>query len=186
MWFIAGMTDITDYWNLRRNAGNPEQKEKKGMMKDIADALRLNADILTEACDRIRSEGTSCVVIRDDEIIHSADGRGVAPLLALYNQHRDKLKGSCVVDRIVGKAAAMILVLGEVKAVYGDVMSEAAREYLTARGMPFRCGSYVDVISAQTGTGICPIESSVLAIDDPVAGLAAVIQRVAELQQAAG
>ena len=155
------------------------------MMKEMADALPVNAAILTEACDRIQSEGTSCVVIRGDEIIHTADGRGVAPLLALYSQHRDMLKDSCVVDRIVGKAAAMILVLGEVKAVYGDVMSEAAREYLSARGMAFRCGRYVDVISAQSGAGICPIESSVLAIDDPVAGLAAVIQRVAELQQAA-
>jgi len=156
-------------------------KEETGM----AEILGIGAAVFVRARDSIRAEGTSCVVIRGEEVVHTADGRGVAPLLALYKEDIGKLAGSSVVDRIIGKAAAMILVLAGVRSVYGDVMSLAAQTYLSARGIPFGYGQSVERILAQNGTDLCPIESSVLAIDDPAAGLAAITQRVAELRGAA-
>jgi len=151
-------------------------------MDDYAIALGVSEDSLKIACDLIRTQVISCVVIHDEAVVHTADGRGVAPLLELYNKEREKLKDSCIVDRIIGKAAAMILQLGEVKSVYGEVMSVAARDYLTKQGIPFRYGRCVEVISGQSGSGICPIESSILDIDDPVAGLAAMTRRMTELR----
>jgi len=141
-------------------------------------------DILAQAREMIGKEGTSCVVIREGKIIHSADGRGVSPLLMLYNMDREKLRGSCVVDRVIGKAAAMILDLGKVNSVYGGIMSHAAQGYLSERGIPFLYGQSVDLITDQTGEGICPIENSVLSINEPEAGLAAMTNRIAELQKA--
>jgi len=154
-------------------------------MEDTAEVLEIRADVFARARDAIRAEGTSCVVIRDDEVIHTADGRGVAPLLALYSGDKGKLEGSCVVDRIIGKAAAMILISAGVRSVYGDVMSLSAQTYLSARGKPYRYGQSVERILAQNGVDLCPIESSVLAIDDPETGLAAIRQRVAALRKAA-
>ena len=154
-----------------------------GEVENNAETLGVDVDLLLAACDLIKTDGVSCAVIRGREIIHTADGRGVAPLLALYHTDREKLDGSCVVDRIIGKAAAMILALGNVKSVYGEIMSLAARDYLTRRGVPFRYGRCVEVISAQTGDGICPMENSVLDLEDPEAGLVALTQRIAELRQ---
>jgi hypothetical protein len=151
-------------------------------MTEKANGLGVKAEILTQARDTIRDQEISCVVIREDTIIHTADGRGVAPLLHLYNNERDALDGSCVVDRVIGKAAAIILVLGKAKAVYGEVMSAAGRDYLTAAGIPRQYGLCVDVITGQGGLGVCPIEASVLDIDDPEAGFAALSERVAELR----
>ena len=151
-------------------------------MEDKAKILDIDAALLSEACAMIAVAGTSCVVARGGQIIHTADGRGVAPLLALYHQERDKLKGSCVVDRVIGKAAAMILVLGGVKAVYGEILSAVAGAYLSEHGIAYAYGACVDGIINQTGTGLCPIEGSVLAIDDPVAGLEAIIHKVQELR----
>ena len=142
--------------------------------------------VFEEARSMIRCDGTSCVVIRGGEIIHTADGRGVSPLLMLYNTDKEMLRESCVVDRIIGKAAAMILVLGGTDAVYGDIMSIAAQTYLSARGILFEYGELVESITDRTGAGLCPIERSVLEIDDPEAGLAAMTNRIAEMQSAAG
>ena len=153
--------------------------------EEKAKDLGVSAELLTKACDMIKTQEISCVVINGEKIVHTADGRGVAPLLDLYHKGTDKLVDSCVVDRIIGKAAAMILLLGKAKSVYGEVMSVAARDYLTGRGIPFQYGSCVDVIAGQGGTGVCPIEASVLDIDDPEAGLVALTDRIAELRRSA-
>lgn len=131
-----------------------------------------------------RTEGTSCVVIREGKIARTADGRGISPLLAIYHEQPQLLAGAQVVDRIIGKAAAMILTAGGVASVYGDVMSTAARDYLTGRGIEARHGRCVEVITGRGGTGICPIEQSVLEIDDPAEGIAALSKRLDELRRA--
>jgi len=139
-----------------------------------------------QALEMIRAQGISCVVIRGGQVIHTADGRGVAPLLDLYHNGREKLQGSLVVDRVIGKAAAMILTLGEAGSVYGEVMSVPGRDYLAGRGITCQYGQIVDVIAGQDGTGMCPIEASVLDEDDPQEGLGAMTRRIAELRKAAG
>jgi hypothetical protein len=154
-------------------------------MKEKAEILGVKEGALVEACGMIRTQEISCVVISDGEIIHAADGRGVSPLLALYHQEREKLKGNCVVDRIIGKAAAMILVLGGARAAYGEIMSAAACAYLAERGIPFQYGEYIEVVTNQAGTGMCPIEDSVIAIDSPEEGRAAMARRIEELRKAA-
>lgn len=139
---------------------------------------------LEEAVALIGEEGTSCVVIKGGEIIHTADGRGVAPLIALYDNQPDKLRASLVVDRIIGKAAAVILTLGGAQSVYGTTMSAAGRDYLQKMGVEASFGRCVDVIVNRLGTGVCPIEGSVLEIDDPAEGLIAIRARIAELMRA--
>ncbi len=162
---------------------NKLAEEKRGAdMDEKARILGVEPELLTEACKMIKEEGTSCVIIKEGSIVYTADGRGVAPLLTIYE--KEKLAASCVVDRIIGKAAAMILVLGGAKSVYGEIMSKAAREYLEARDIPCQYGLCVDVITGRTGTGICPIESSVLSIDDPAEGFEALTKRLAELRKA--
>lgn len=153
-------------------------------MNERAKILGVKPELLKEACEMLKKEGTSCVIIKDGGIVHTADGRGVAPLLAVYEKGREKLKAGCVVDRIIGKAAAMILVLGGVKSVYGEIMSSAARAYLEARDIPCQYGLCVNAITGRTGTGICPIESSVLSIDDPVEGFEALTKKLAEIRKA--
>lgn len=144
---------------------------------------RVNTVLLEEAVALIGQEGASCVVIKEEEIIHIADGRGVSPLLALYGNEPEKLKDSLVVDRVIGKAAAVILTLGGAAQVYGATMSAPARDYLVARGIGAEYGNCVDFIVNRTGTGMCPIENSVLEIDDPQEGLVAIKNRIAELQR---
>jgi hypothetical protein len=115
----------------------------------------------------IQSGEKSCVVVRAKEIIYAANGRGIAPLLAVYRDEPEKLKDSFVLDKIIGKAAAAILVQGGAYKAYGEIMSIAGRDLLTRNALAVEYGSLVDAIKNRNGDGICPIEQAVLDIDDP-------------------
>jgi len=123
--------------------------------------------------------------MQGDKVVYEADGRGVAPLMALYDGDRAKFEGALVADKIIGKAAAMILCAGGAAAVYGEIMSRAAMEYLHGRGVDCRCGRCVDVISNRTGSGICPIEKCVLDVDDPCEGIETIKETINELRKMA-
>jgi len=138
-------------------------------------------DAFAEALGLIRGGGVSCAVIRGGGIIHTDDGRGVSPLMRLYSGEPGKLAGSYIVDKIIGKAAAMILVLGGVEGAHGEVMSASAKAYLIERGIAAEHGLCVDMIADRTGRGMCPIERSVMDEDDPARGLAAIRETLASL-----
>jgi len=137
--------------------------------------------ILDEARSIIKAGGVSCVVIKDGAIAHTADGRGVSPLRKIYEGLPHLLKDAFVVDKIVGKAAAAILVLGGAKQAHGIVMSFAARDYLGKHGIALSYDRCVDVISARSGSGICPIEKSVIDIDDPHEAYEKLVRRIESL-----
>ena len=124
--------------------------------------------MLTEqALQLIKTGQASCVVVRENEIIHTASGPGVSPLMALYREEPDKLKGSLVLDKIIGKAAAVILVLGNTKQAFGEIMSVSGRDYLIHHDIQVEYGSLVDAVINREGNGICPLEQSVVDFDDP-------------------
>ena len=136
---------------------------------------------VAEARRMIAGGGVSFVVIRDGKIVHSADGRGVKPVLSLLDTKPELLKNAIAVDKIIGKAAALLLVLGGTKRVYGELMSESAYCFLAQRGVAAQYGRKIDVISNRTGNGICPLEKSVMDTDDPQLGCERLKQTVAEL-----
>jgi len=138
---------------------------------------------LMEQAQRIRAGEYTCIVIQSGQVVYEAQGRGVSPLMRLYDSDIAKFKDAEVADKIIGKAAAMILHLGGVKAVYGEIMSRAAAEYLSAKGIEHRCGRNVDIISNRTGSGICPIEKSVLDIDDPHEGINVIKETIRVLME---
>jgi len=163
---------------------------KKALHKPDLKAPSLPADtkpagVLTEALKLISGGKISCVIINNGAIIHTADGRGVSPLLKIYADEPDILINAFVVDKIIGKAAAMILALGRVNKVYGMIMSTAGRGYLERHGVAAEFGRCVDVISNRERNGICPIEKSVMDIEDPREGLKVMSATISTLVKSA-
>jgi len=142
--------------------------------------------IIAEAHRMLNAGEASCIVIQDEKIVYAVDGRGVSPLLNLYQNEPEKMKDAYVVDKIIGKAAAVILTLGGVKGAYGKVTSMAAKAYLEERNIEVDHKLCVDVISSRDGTGICPIERSVLHIDDPQEAVDSIVKSLESLRRNAG
>lgn len=87
---------------------------------------------------RLLHEGGYSCVIRKEEI-RTFTQRGVADLYDLLNQHPVFLHGAQVADKVVGKAAAVLMVLGRVQEVYTDIISEPALVLLRRANIKLDC-----------------------------------------------
>ena len=106
---------------------------------------------------------------RDDADLLPALDRGVNRILGLV---------------LLGFGALLTIllaVLGGAAGVYGLTMSAAARDYLAARGIPAEWETLAERIINRTGTGLCPMETAVLDIDDPAEGLTALRETMGRL-----
>lgn len=135
---------------------------------------------LEKAAEMLRNGDYTCVLCKGKEIITCTE-RGVKPLLDLLDSGKD-LKDFSAADKVVGKAAAFLYVLLDVKAVYSPTMSESAIHLLEANGI---CPQYdipVENIINRSGTGICPMEETVKELSVPKEALTAIRQRLSELR----
>ncbi len=156
------------------------------LIPSIVEALRRfrpEEDALRSAVNLIREGTATCVVVRDNRIVHTSTGAGLDPVIRLYE--RGVLKGASVVDKIVGKASAMVLILGGVKSCYGVTMSRSAEAYLKAHRVSAAWDTLVETIADRSGGGVCPMEQTVREIDDPAEGLAALKKKLEELRSGA-
>ena len=122
---------------------------------------------LNYAIRMIKDEKASCIIIKSNNIIHTDKAPGIKPLISLYENKPDVLKDAFVVDKVIGKAAAMMAVLGGARKVYGILMSTSAMEFLSKHNIPFEYGESIEKISNRAGDGICPLEATVMDIEDP-------------------
>ena len=129
---------------------------------------------------RAHLDGHSICLCKGGEIL-TDDGRGISPMMRLLAERRD-LRGFSVADLIVGKAAAMLFVKAGIACAYGEIMSEAGREYLIAHDIPCTFGTLTQRIINRRGDDICPMERTVQNIDDCEAGYLALRQRLEELR----
>ena len=137
---------------------------------------------MKELIEILHSEGLTLVVKSCDGTIHRFTQRGVKDLLTLVSEHPEVLKGALIADKAVGKAAAACIVIGGVKHVHADVISEPALALLQQHGVDAEYGTLVDHIINRTGTDWCPMEKVSRDENDP----AIIIQKVKQkLQQMA-
>ena len=106
------------------------------------------------------------------------DGRGVSPLLG-----GEDVGGASAADLVIGKAAAMLMTALGVKSAYGETMSAAGYEYLTAHGIRAEYGTLTDFISNRDGSGQCPMELAVKDVSGPFDGVAAIKARLEQLKK---
>lgn len=117
----------------------------------------MNGD-LKIAAQLLAEEGQSLVVVRNGRMLFSSRLPGIQPLLdALDN---NVLPGSAVADKVFGRAAAMIVVLGQVTAVHTPVMSQEAADVLSEARVLYCAERTVLQILNHEGTGPCPIEAA--------------------------
>ncbi len=95
-----------------------------------------------------------------------SDLNGIKRLMKLAAEKHDLSKGF-IADRIVGKAAALIMVLLGAKNVYARTLSKPAYEVFVKYGVNFTFTYLVEAIINRTGDDICPMEKTVLGTDEP-------------------
>lgn len=98
--------------------------------------------------------------------IYTSEKRGVAPILEKIDADPEFFNGASVADRVIGKAAAMLLEKYGVEEIYAQVTSEYAIAYINDKNVGFTYDKRVDHIINRAGTDMCPMEKTVLHISD--------------------
>lgn len=122
------------------------------------------ADLLAEMKARIDA-GAAVVVAKDGVIIAEEEGHGVEPVLRLLDA--DRLRGAIVFDRVVGRAAASVFVVGGAKKAFTLLADEGSAAFCREHGLALTAEKTVDRILNRDRTGACPLEQAVDGIDDP-------------------
>lgn len=137
---------------------------------------------LEEAKAALMGEITFAAVLADGRRITSKK-KGIAPMMALLTEDETQLRGAYIADRVIGRAAALLMEKGGAAAVYGGIISSHAKNALEKSGIPFSYGRETEYIINRTKTGMCPMEQTVLAIEDAEAAYAALRKKLAEMNQ---
>ena len=84
--------------------------------------------------------------------------KGVRDLVWLLDHDVECLRGATIADKVIGKAAAGLIVQGGVAEAYADVMSRLALPLLDDAGIAYSYGTLVDHIVIPEGDNRCPLE----------------------------
>ena len=128
---------------------------------------------MLEKAKKILEEGNhTCVLIREDTVLTS-DMHGVKQLLD-WN-----LEDGYIADKIIGKAAASIMICGKVREVYAKVISNEAINLFTKYNTKFTYSTAVEHIKNRDGTDICPMEKLCLPFETAQECIEAIEQKIA-------
>lgn len=87
---------------------------------------------------------------------------GIAPMMQMLQEDPEFLEGAFVADKMIGKAAAFLLIKGKVAYLYTDMISSYGAEVLEENKIDFEYKEMVEYILNRTGDGMCLMESVVL------------------------
>lgn len=112
-------------------------------------------------------ENHTIVISKSDASVIVSDDRGVAPLMKLLREDKSQLHNSKIADKVIGKAAALLMVFAGVKEVYTPIISEPAVEVFEKHGVKITYDKLVERIINRKGDGLCPMETLCLGINNP-------------------
>lgn len=122
-------------------------------------------DISGKAKALLHKENYSIVIMNGDT--YTSTKKGIAPLMDILADNPSFLNGATVADKVIGRAAALLMIYGGVKEVYSDVISTHALDTFKANDILVEYGECVPYIINRTKDGMCPMENAVLDVTEP-------------------
>jgi hypothetical protein len=136
---------------------------------------------LQKSVARMKNEQLSCIAeIGDIEYVSTL--KGIAPLLKPLRENPDFFIDAIVIDRVIGKSAAFLLIKGRIKSIHALIISQHALDLLNKHHVPVTYDKLVPFIINNTNTGMCPMEASVLNVEDPEEAFRVLIDKVESMR----
>ncbi len=130
-----------------------------------------------------QSEASYSLVAARNHFYYVSHERGIAPIMIMLKRDRNYFYDCIVVDKIIGKAAAMMLTLSCAKYIHAQLMSTSAMRYLDQHGIPYSYDQSCEWIVNRSGTGMCPMEAAVASLEDGEAAYEALYQKLNQLRK---
>lgn len=102
--------------------------------------------------------GYKLVVYKDNDILYISDERGIKPIFMLYKKYNKKATKAYIADRVIGTAAARILVKLQIGGVFTEVITEEALSLFKKNKIEVIFEKKVEHILNRKKDGLCPME----------------------------
>jgi len=110
--------------------------------------------------EMLNRQGLSLLVFNHDSLTTHSN-RGIQDLLQLISEQPQRLDGAVAADKIIGKAAAAIMIAGGVKEVHTNIICTPARELFEAHHVRVFAAEEVPMILNRDRSGMCPIDTQI-------------------------
>lgn len=117
--------------------------------------------------DVLLNENHTIVIYKNDASVHTSNDRGVAPLMKLLKEDNTQLQDAMIADKVIGKAAALLMVYAKVKEVYTPTISTPALQVFKNNNIEIHYDKEVERIVNRKGDGLCPMETLCMYIENP-------------------
>lgn len=107
------------------------------------------------------------VIYKSNASVYVSNDRGVTPLIRLLKDNKMQLKEALVADKVIGKAAALLMVYAGVKEVYTPIISVPALQVFNNHNIIINYDKIVKRIINRNGDGLCPMETLCIDIESP-------------------
>lgn len=105
-------------------------------------------------------------VATKDNFEYHSKLNGIAPIMNKMIEDELYFQDCDIADKVIGKSAAMLLIKSQVKHIHAIVLSQHAKDILDHYDVSYTYDEIVPYIINRTHTGMCPMEKSVLEIED--------------------
>lgn len=106
----------------------------------------------------IEINDSAIVIVKSGNVIFESKDKGIKPLYTAYTTLGKELEGASVVDRVTGRAAAMICIAADLKALHTKLLSERAVGILEESMIEYTYDRLTPYIKNRTQSDTCPVE----------------------------
>lgn len=115
----------------------------------------------------LQDAGLSIRIEKEGEIVFESADSMLRPLFICLTKMPEQIKDALVIDKIVGRAAALLCVLGKVREVYTPMASKSAQALLEEHGIELKANRITPQIMNRNNDGPCPMEKMACGFKNP-------------------
>jgi len=138
---------------------------------------------LNRYLDQLERTGNSLMVYSGGRLIFQSCSNGIRPHLEAIDSLGEKLRGSIMVDKIIGRAAALLILYSGAAEAHAALISIPGRQVLEQQGLRFSYAEETPHIKMLDGRIYCPFEAMVQGISDPAEAYRAIVEKMAALKE---
>jgi len=133
--------------------------------------------------DTLDANGSALMIYRDGVLIFGSSDKGIRPHLeAIERFGQEGLRGTLMVDKIVGRAAALLMLYSLPSDVYAGVITHAAKSLLEGSGVRVHPREIVEAVKQKDGRIYCPFESMVQGISDAGEAYKSIVEKMMSMK----
>lgn len=121
------------------------------------------------------------IIYKGNQVVYTSEYKGVRPMMDYMKVYGPSQEPLTVVDRIMGRGAMILAVLINAKIIKTPIISETALALAEIYGLTVEAEKIVPYIVNREGNGRCPIETSVLGIEDVQEGYEVIKETIVKL-----